>query len=214
MEQHSTLNTQHSTLNTQHSTLNNTTTQQHTTTTTTTQQQHSNNNHNTTTTQQQHSNNTPPQLTLLTWGAGAQWPARPDPCGDLAGEAGSQPEPCTERCDEHYFLLWGGAQEPQSGFVDGVGGEGRLWLAFFKEVPQMEVLQLLVFVKVVVAQRQIPMVLVLKTIAAVLRQGGAVLPHSSVGGVVLFLDKVVDVPVAVHVWRCSLSGCRPVLGQG
>ena len=26
--------------------------------------------------------------------------------GDLAGEAKSQPEPCTERCDEHYSLSW------------------------------------------------------------------------------------------------------------
>ena len=27
--------------------------------------------------------------------------------GDLAGEGKSQPEPCTVRCDEHYFLVCG-----------------------------------------------------------------------------------------------------------
>ena len=28
-------------------------------------------------------------------------------CLDPAGEARRQPEPCTERCDDHYFLVWG-----------------------------------------------------------------------------------------------------------
>ena len=32
--------------------------------------------------------------------------------GDMAGEARSLPEPCTERCDEHYFL--GKGQHPKS----------------------------------------------------------------------------------------------------
>ena len=56
---------------------------------------------------------------------------------------GGDPEPCTEDTATNIFLVWGGAQEPQSGFLDG--GVGR---------------------------------------------GGA-------GGVIQFIDKVVDVPV---VW--------------
>ena len=75
----------------------------------------------------------------------------------------------------------------------------RLQLAFFKEV-----LQLLFFVKVVVAQRQIPMVWgVLKTIEILQVQFFdkvvPSLPRGSFGCLVQFLDKVGDVPVAVHV---------------
>ena len=34
---------------------------------------------------------------------------------DLAGEAGSQPEPCTERCDVHHFLSRAAPRSPKAG---------------------------------------------------------------------------------------------------
>ena len=72
----------------------------------------------------------------------------------------------------------------------------------------MEVLQLLFFVKVVVAQRQIPMVFGLKTVEILqLQFFDEVVPScpTALRGLVQFLDKVVDVPVAVYVGRASVT---------
>ena len=69
-------------------------------------------------------------------------------------------------------------------------------------------LQLLFFVKVVVAQTQIPVVLVLKTIEILqLQFFDEVVPScpTALRGLVQFLDKVVDVPVAVYVGRASMT---------
>ena len=52
-----------------------------------------------------------PRLTLLTRGSVASQVLTL--VGDLAGEAGSQPEPCTERCDVRYFLSSAASRSPK-----------------------------------------------------------------------------------------------------
>ena len=88
--------------------------------------------------------------------------------------------------DTTVFLtpVWGGAQEPQSGFLDGVGGGGRLWLAFFKEVPLGGAAVTVLRQSGRLADRDPHRVGFEEhrdSTAAVLRRGGAVLPHCSPG---------------------------------
>ena len=107
--------------------------------------------------------------------------------------------------DTTVFLtsVWGGAQEPQSGLLDGVGGGRRLWLAFFKEVP-LGGAAVAVLRQGGRGAEADPHGFGLKTIEILqLQFFDEVVPSCSVAlrGLVQFLDKVVDMP-------CTLGGRR------
>ena len=119
--------------------------------------------------------------------------------------------------DTTVFLtsVWGGAQESQSGFLDGVGGRRRLWLAFFKEVPLGGAAVTVLRQGGRGAEADLHG-LVLKTMEILqLQFFDEVVPScpTALRGLVQFLDKIVDVPVAVYVGRASVT-CFLLVGAG